>query len=388
MSRFVLCGVMWLAAIVVLPSVVVGQTGVLTTAEEIVVGKIVAATARQQQWLAASLQERVRLAEALGEEGARTMAKSKGYEALYDGLESLLPQGPDQVYRAADSRVIVYEAKGGSGQLGHAYGHPQGTTEWAVESAKRVLRSTKAGEVERAAAQKILAAATEGRLEVHVIRTKHVLGEPTAAVLEGVATTTDDASRLARGVLDDLVRAGATAADDALRATDDIARASAEGGSVLKTVSKAALPVAVAVDAGFRVHDSMETERQFAAGEISVQQREVDHAKNAAGMAGGWTGAWAGAEIGATGGGLAGSAIAPGPGTAVGGVIGGVAGGVTGYFCGEAAAGAAAEWTMNQVHATGTTIGDSARGAWMSTARAASSATDGVSRTWNWAWGR
>ncbi len=71
----------------------------------------------------------------------------------------------------------------------------------------------------------------------------------------------------------------------------------AEGSAVAKTVSKVVLPVAVAVDAGLRVRDGVETEQRFAAGAITLQQREVAHARNAAGMAGGWAGAWAGAEI-------------------------------------------------------------------------------------------
>lgn len=393
------CQVLWFVAVVALPSGVIGQTGAVVTAEKATVKNMDHATTRQRQWLAATPQERVRLAEALGEDGARKMARSKGFETLYDGLKKALPQGPDQVYQARDGRVIVYEAKGGSGQLGYAYGYLQGSPEWAVESAKRVLRSTKGGPAERAAAQKILEAAAEGRLEVHVIRTKHILGEPTVSVLEQSTKSSNKVSRMAREALDELSRsvAGvvddvaqrARLADDALRSAHDVARASGNtSNAVLKTVSTVAVPVALTVGAGTRVSDALKTERQFAAGKISIQQREVAHAQNAAGMVGGWAGAWAGAEAGTAAGGLAGSSVAPGLGTAIGGAVGGIAGGIAGYICGENAAKAAAEWSMNKVHATGTSIVGSAQTAWTSTRNAVKSVSDGMGQAWNRVRGR
>lgn len=353
MERMMMIGAMLLGAMLATPTVGVGQVAGTVAAEKVV------GTARQQQWLAATPQERVRLAEALGDEGARAMAKAKGYESVYDGLGRMLPQGPDQVYRAADGRVIVYEAKGGSGQLKHAYGHLQGSAEWAVESAKRVLRSGKATAAEQAAARAVLHAASTGKLEVHVVRTGHVLGEPTAAVLEQTARTTDDAARLARTALDDVTRASASAVDDAARAAnaaDDAARV-ARNARLTRATMRGLVVVGAAVDGGFRAADAIEVERQFSAGEISQYQREVSHATNAAGMAGGWGGAYGGAKGGAVVGGMVG-----GPwGAAAGGVIGGVGG----YFAGEAAAEAAAEWCMNRLHAAGTTV-------------------KGV---WDWAWG-
>jgi len=348
MERMIMVGVMLLGAVLARPTVGVGQVADTLTAEKVV------GTARQQQWLAATPQERVRLAEALGDEGARAMAKAKGYVSVYDGLGRMLPQGPDQVYRAADGRVILYEAKGGAGRLGHAYGHSQGSPEWAVESAKRVLRSGKATAAEQSAARAVLEAAAKGKLEVHVVRTSHVLGEPTAAVVERIATTTDDAARLARTALDDVVRASANNVDNAARAasaSDDAARL-ARSAKFTRTATRSLIFVGVAVDAGFRVDDAAEVERRFDAGEISEQQREVEHAKNAAGMAGGWGGAVGGAKGGAVLGGMVG-----GPwGAAAGGVIGGVGG----YYGGEAAAQAAAEWGMDRLHDTGASV----KGAW------------------------
>lgn len=376
-----ICGLL-MSACFAWPSVSVGQS-----TATMVVEKATAGTVRQQQWLAATPNERMRLAEAIGDDGARAMAKAKGYDLIYDGSSRTLPQGPDQVYRGKDGRVIVYEAKGGSGQLGHAYGYPQGSTEWAVESAKRVLRSTKASEAEQRAAKEILEAATKGKIDVHVIRTSHVLGEPTAAVLEQSVRCSDQASRLAQAALHNIATAAGTGIDDAARATDDVARAAAEGSTVAKTVSKVALPVAVAVDAGLRVSDGVETEQRFAAGEITSQQREVAHARNASGMAGGWAGAWAGAQLGSVGGGAAGTAVVPGPGTAIGGVVGGVIGGVAGYIGGEMAAEAASDWAVTRVHAAGTTIADSAEMAWKGDRDATHSAVQGFGRAWNWTWG-
>ena len=114
--------------------------------------------------------------------------------------------------------------------------------------------------------------------------------------------------------------------------------------------------VGFVVDAGVRINDGATVERRYANGEITVQQREVEHAKNAAGFAGGWAGAWACAELGAMGGTAVGGPIGAGVGT--------VAGGVAGYFGGEAAASAAAGWTVDAVHSTGTTIGQAASDAW------------------------
>lgn len=339
------------------------------------VGQSAAGTVRQHSWLKATVDQRVKLAEQLGDEGARAFAKAKAWAPVFDGTGRGLVQGPDQVYMGSDDWVHVIEAKGGSGQLGHAYGHPQGSSEWAVEAAKKVLRHSSATEAERRGAQLVLEAAAKGKVQVHVVRTSHVLGEPTAAVLEQTVKCSGEATRIAQSALDDVARAAAPVIDDVARASDDAARVAAEGSTVAKTAAKVVLPIAVVVDAGFRVRDGVETENQFAAGEITTQQREVAHARNAVGMAGGWAGAAAGAELGAAGGAAAGTAVAPGPGTAIGGVVGGVAGGVAGYVGGEAAAAAAAEWAVDRVHAAGTTASETA--AW---------AAGRVARAWKWAW--
>ncbi|MCR4412046.1 MAG: hypothetical protein NUV77_06420 [Thermoguttaceae bacterium] len=322
-------------------------------------------TLRQQEWLKATPDQRVRIAEEIGERGARRFAEAKGWEPILDGTEKTIPQGFDQVYRGADGIVHVVEAKGGSSQLGHAYGYPQGSSEWAVEAAKRTLRSTKASAAEKTAAKAVLEAAAAGKLQVHVVHTGHVLGEPTAAVLKQTVGTTRAASKAAQSAVDDLMKAAAQSSDDAARTTLRLSRtATKPGATALKTAAKGAVVVGAAVDAGLRISDAADTERRYTAGQITEQEREIAHARNVAGMAGGWTGAAAGAKLGAFGGGVAGSWVAPGLGTAIGGAAGGVSGGIAGYFGGEAAAEAAAQWAVKKVHSAGTTIRGAAKAAW------------------------
>ena len=341
-----------------------------------------AGTARQQEYLNATLDQRIRLSERIGEDGARAFARSKGWEPIFDGTSKTIPQGLDQVYLGADGTIHVIEAKGGTGQLGHAYGHPQGSSEWAVEAAKRMLRSSKASAAEQTAAKAVLKAASQGRLSVHVVRTSHVLGEPTAAVLQQTVKCANAAAKAAQTALDDIARASAETVDDVARV---VAKGSNATRSTLKTVANAAVVVGVVVDGGVRVRDGIETEYKFAAGEISVQQREISHTKNAARMAGGWGGANGGAWI-------AGSAVAPfaamtGPaapfveGAAV------AAGGIAGYIGGEAAAGKAAEMAINVVHSTGTTIGGAAGSAWSATSSAAQHTGKAARNAWWWATG-
>ena len=255
------------------------------------------------------------------------------------------------------------EAKGGSGQLGTAYGYRQGTTEWAVQSARRVVRSSKAGAAEKDAAKAVLEAAIKGKLEVQVIRTDHVFGEPIAAVLEQNLATSEEATRLARAALDELaaavltdatvegaaganagVRKLATEGTEAVAAAADgtlVATASV-GGKLLHGALKVALPAAVLVDGGLLVNEAVATERDFAAGKITERQRETAHAKNCGGFVGGWGGALGGAEIGASGG-----AIVGGP---IGAAIGGVIGAIGGYLGGEKAGEAVGEGAVNLIH--------------------------------------
>ena len=330
------------------------------------------ATARQQAWLKARINERVLLAEDLGEEGGRAFAKAKGWTTVYDGKSWSMVHGPDQVYRSADDTIHMIEAKGGSGQLGTGYGHPQGSSEWAVESAKRVLGSQTATEAERRGAQAVVDAAAKGKLEVHVVRTSHTLGEPHVAKLEQTTKCSEQASKTAREALaavaksanktlqeaamasDDAARAAddvARLGDDLARSADDVARATSRSSGLVAGAPAILVPAGIAIDAGMRVVDSVETERQFEAGVISGRERTVAHGRNAAGMAGGMAGAYAGVEAGTAGGAAIGTFFCPGIGTAVGGFVGGLAGGIGGYFAGDAVASASAEVAIEAAYA-------------------------------------
>ena len=229
-------------------------------------------TRRQLNWINASLQQRIRLAETLGEKGTRDIARLKGLRPLLDGLKRTLPQGPDQVYRGLDGMIHVFEAKGGSSQLGHAYGYPQGSPEWAVKSAERMLRSSKASVAERRAAKAIIEAAAKGKLKVSVVRVSHVLGEPTSTVVQQSVNCTDEATRLAKSSLDDLgraatrttddlARAGLQSCDDVVRAGSNLADDAVRVGAVTKLIRSPGVGAGVvtfAVDSGISVYQYLD----------------------------------------------------------------------------------------------------------------------------------
>jgi hypothetical protein len=327
-------------------------------------------SARQSQWLQASVEERIRLAERLGEEGAEAFAAKHGYEPLLQRGDRSLPQGLDQVYRTQDGDVVVIEAKGGTSAVGRAYGCQQGTPEWAVQAAKRVAQSSKASLAEKQAAKLVLEAAQQGKLTVQVVRTRHVLGEPVlgepvVAVVESTLKAGQAEGKIAAAMLEEMaVAAKAVRAAGQAAKTAEAASTVTAGAKMLSKVGKAAGVAAIVVDGAVRVNSAIEVEKKFESGEISDKEREMAHAKYAAGMVGGWGGAIAGAKLGSAGGAALGSVIAPGPGTAVGAVLGGAAGGVAGYLGGEAAAEAAATWVVDSVHGTGRTVAETATDAW------------------------
>ena len=153
-------------------------------------------TPRQQTW-SSSPAQRVKLAEILGEEGAWDFAAQKGWQPLFDGSNRTFRQGLDQVYQSGDGAIHVIEAKGGRGQLGHAYGYQQGTPQWAVKSAERMLQNPAASAAESIAAKAVLVGAVRERLEVHVVQTRHKFGEPGAPALRQSLRSTEEAGRLA-----------------------------------------------------------------------------------------------------------------------------------------------------------------------------------------------
>ena len=158
-------------------------------------------TPAQKEWLEATDQERKILGKRIGENGARQYAHEQGWEPIFDGNGRKIPQGPDMVYQDPKTgKVIVVEAKGGTSPLGRGYGYEQGTPEWAVKSAEQVLHNPNASAAERRAAEAVIKAAAEGNLEVHTVRTEHVLGEPKPPKVEKIAKCTPEAQRLAKEI--------------------------------------------------------------------------------------------------------------------------------------------------------------------------------------------
>jgi hypothetical protein len=320
-------------------------------------------TPAQEAWWKATDYERKKMAEQIGEDGARRLARSKGWVPLLEEGKKTVPQGPDHIYRGKNGIVHVVEAKGGSGQLGHAYGYPQGSSEWAVKSAERIVTSRTATELEKKAAKEVLAAAAKGKLEVHVIRTSHTYGEPTKVAFEQTVKCTKQAYQLAASSLEKMARGSATASRSALASSRNLergfasevkgaARASSQTAKATGTAARTACkiagkaakiagPAGLVLEVGVRTSDVIETERRFDAGEITAEERRVSHGKNAGGMVGGMAGtaggAAAGAAIGTPFGGI--GAI---PGATIGGLVGAIAGGFAGDKVGSTIGGALA----------------------------------------------
>jgi hypothetical protein len=309
------------------------------------------------------------MAERLGEQGATALAAKKGYRPLLTGEQKAVRQGFDQVYLAPDGRVVVVEAKGGTSALGRGYGAAQGTAEWAIKAARETLNGSKTSAAEKSATRIVLEAAEQGNLTVEVVRTRHVLGEPVAAVLESSNSVTAAERTLVSEILRDsgsLIRPAvegtaeaAEGATGALIAAEGSAQAASamEGaghvatvGSRLPTAAKVAGGAAVVIDVGARGCDACyHVEQQYRAGEISNHDRVKAHAKNAGGFVGGWTGAWAGAEAGALAGG-AGGALCGGVCAPIGAFLGGVAGAIGGYCGGQYVGEKAAEAAVDAAH--------------------------------------
>ncbi len=333
------------------------------------------------KWLKATPQERVRIAEEIGELGARRYADAKGWKPLLDGTKKALSQGVDQVYETADGMIRVIEAKGGTSALGKGYGYQQGSSEWAVKAAERVLKSSKATAAERQAAQRILKAASEGKLIVDVVRTEHVLGVPTRAICEQSTAVTAEARSMAKTVLEAIKQeagAGLKSSSKVLSEVDDVARGAARGlqteskaaseaaervvarglessiddvggaaaGKLLPKLGKAAGPAAVALDVGIRAYDASKVEEQYKRGEISSRERAELHAANAGGFVGGWAGAYAGGQAAAVVAAPVAAATGPFAPLVEGGAV--VVGALVGYVTGDAVGQAAGKAVVDQ----------------------------------------
>jgi hypothetical protein len=137
---------------------------------------------------------------------------------------------------------------------------------------------------------------------------------------------------------DDLARAAAGSADDAVGTSVRLAQGAATWAG----------PFATGVEVVVAGYEAQTTEMQYASGQISHEQREVAHA----GTIGGVGGSWAGGAGGATGGAMVGTMVCPGVGTAVGGVVGAVGGAVGGSAAGRFVATKGTQ----ALHRTGSTI--------------------------------
>lgn len=295
-------------------------------------------TERQRAYAAASPDARVRIAEEVGEEGARAFAKAKGWTPVLTNADKAIPQGFDQVYRDSTGKLVVVEAKGGGSPLAKAYGTEQGTAEWAVQAAKRVASSPKASPAEVATAHEVLKAAKAGSLEVVVVRTKHVFGEPKVAILEASSKASHTTAMEASAILGQL----APSTNVAPATTGNLGSPPKQGKPSLSgagPISKGAGLAGMAVDLGMRATQVVETEQAYGKGGISARERGTRHARNAGGLAGGWSAGWAGAAVGATGGGMVFGPLGAFAGGLFGGIAGYLGGDVLGSAIGEGIAG-------------------------------------------------
>ena len=158
------------------------------------------------RYLAASLGDRVAIAQTIGEEGVEQYASTRRMKQLLGPRGRSVPIGPDSVYwNRASGRVRVIEAKGGSSPPRRTYGSLQGTNANTVRSAGGLLGSGGASVAEKRQAARVLKAAQGGHLESAVVRTPHVLGTPLAPRQTG-ATHTGNVAREARLLEHELVR--------------------------------------------------------------------------------------------------------------------------------------------------------------------------------------
>ena len=178
------------------------QTGLLSGNSAILAGHLKPLDFRTE-WVKYP-RARIRIAELIGEIKALEYAGRRDYRALLLPFEKSYRQGFDQVFIAPGGKVVVIEAKGGGAPINTAYGYPQGSPEWAVEGAARILRSSRASPAEKRAALQILEAAQRKSLRVEVVRTRHVLGTPGDPELVRSAESTQGTAKLARQRLQEL----------------------------------------------------------------------------------------------------------------------------------------------------------------------------------------
>jgi hypothetical protein len=142
-------------------------------------------------------------------------------------------------------------------------------------------------------------------------------------------------------------------------------------------VRRGVMPLFLGLEGYHRYQNGAQIEKDFEAGTINQQQREVSHGENAGGAVGGIAASFGLAVAGAKAGAAAGSVGGP-IAAGIGGVAGGLAGGIGGYFGGEFAGEKVAGYLVKKVHAAGTTVTDVAKATKNSVVTAAVSTKDGV----------
>ena len=150
---------------------------------------------------------RARLGERIGEQGRARYAAEQGLIKLLGSRNRGIRQGPDSVYLDRSSgRLRVLEAKGGSAQLKSFFGSQQGTNQNTLRSAKNVLTrywgsATPEMKIQMA---RVILAGEKGLLDTGVIKTTHVLGEPSAPKL--VRRDTTNVAREARRARREIIK--------------------------------------------------------------------------------------------------------------------------------------------------------------------------------------
>jgi len=155
-------------------------------------------------------------------------------------------------------------------------------------------------------------------------------------VAKGVAGSLDDTGKAAAGLADDAVKMSddalkvaddlvpkniSSVGDDLVKSGDDLLKNASKLGKFARVLSKAAVPLAIGVDAVMAASDINEASTLAESGEITEEQLADYAVERTAGATGSIGGGLAGAAVGATVG-----SVIPVVGTLLGGVVGGIAG--------------------------------------------------------------
>lgn len=161
--------------------------------------------------------------EQLGEAGGRAYAESQGWSPLFLHSDGGIPQGFDQVYITENGSIVAIEVKGGVSRLQTpASGYMQGTIEYTLDAAVRLLRSPSANLRQIQAAREVLRSGVRGELQSVVVRTPHVNGQPTSVRIERVYSSNRQTRQMAQGLIDDLASGGIDVFDDIATSADEV----------------------------------------------------------------------------------------------------------------------------------------------------------------------